>query len=317
MSRRPQRQAGLLTAALLVFCSLARLALGDSQATYQGKPLSTWIVAMRHDLDPEYRHSAMEAVARFGALAIPRLTEMLNDNNDPEGMRAATMVLIRLGPAGRTVVGERLTKEPKGPLLYVIDGISQSGAWARAFVPHLRTLVNSPEISLIALRTLAQTEAAPDPAALDPLVERQWDGPGGSVFLTPLDCFVKDRFSTIRAGVSPSIGTTVRQVGVTFKSAQSDAVYWTPARLVSAQSTGRLEYEAFFPKINTLGLTTVSYSVLAETSVGEVESEYVPAAISPTEEGCVMAGARPVPPGYPKKAIKVLLRGKQGPSKSR
>ena len=306
MNRRLDRQAAVWAAALLVGASLAVPVRADPQATYQGKPLSAWLDAMRNDLDPEYRRAAMQAVVQFGDLAIPRLSEMLNQDQDSDGLRSATIALIRIGPAGRAVVGERLTKDPKLPLLHVIDGISQSGVWARAFVSYLRTLANAPEVSLIALRTLAQAEGLPDLDTPDPLVERRSDGRGGSVFLTPLDCFVKDRFSSIRVGVSPADGATVRQVGLTFKGGRHDAVYWTPARPVSGADPGRLQYEAMLPKINSLGLTMVSYAILVETSVGDINSEDVLAAISPTEEGCVMVGARPVPQGFPSGTVSVL-----------
>jgi hypothetical protein len=297
--------------------SLAAPAEVESEATYQGKPLTAWIDAMRHDLDPGYRRTAMEAVARFGGLAIPPLSRMLNQSEDAESARAATIVLIRIGPAGRTVVAERLAMEPKRSLLPVIDGISQSGVWAHAFVPYLRTLANSPEVSLIALRTLAQAEASPDPAAPDPLVERQWDGPGGSIYLTPLDCFVKDRFSSVRAGVSIPDGARVKDVGMTFKSASNDEVFWTPAGLLSEDVPGRRQYEAILPKIVTLGLTAVSYSILVERSAGNVASEYVLAAISPTEEGCEMVGARAVPAANPTGSVEVLTFARRASRKSR
>jgi hypothetical protein len=297
---------------ILCLCSAGADA-ADSQVTYQGKPLSVWLEAMRHDLDPDYRRQAMEAVTRFGGLAIPRLSEMLYRADDPEGIRIATITLIRMGPAGRTEVGERLTREPKRALLQVINGISQAGPWARSFVPHLRTLANSPEVSLIALRTLAQVDAEPGPAMPDPLVERQWDGPGGSIFLTPLDCFVKGRFSSVRAGLSLAKGATLKRVGMTFKSGlSSDEVFWTPVKPLAADRADRTQYEAVLPSINTLGLTTISYSILAETSAGDVATDYVLAAISPTEEGCLMVGARPLPLAYPEAKVDVILFSKGG-----
>lgn len=295
----------------------AALLRAETQATYQGKPLAAWIEAMRYDLDPDYRRAAMDAVAHFGALAIPRLSQMLNQDVDADSARIATMALIRVGPAGRSVVSDRLAREPKRPLIPVIDGISQSGSWARAFVPYLRTLVNAPEVSLIALRTLAQAESIPGPEAPNPQIERRFEGPGGSIFLTPVDCFVKGRFSSIRAGVSLPQGVTIKDVGLTFRSALNEAVYWTPARRLADDAAGRLQYEAFLPKIETLGLTTIAYSILVETSAGEVATDQVLAAISPSEEGCSMVGAAAAPEGHPATAVDVLLLSQRTGRKGR
>ena len=313
-----QRHRFRLGVVVLLFAGLLETPLmAAPPLTYKGKPLNVWLEEMRRDLDPDYRRAAMDAVVHFGGLAIPGLAEMLNQSEDSESVVLATIALIRIGPAGRGVVGDRLAKEPRGPLLPVINGIGQEGTWTHAFIPHLRTLANSPDVSLIALRVLAQAEAAPGPGALDPLIERRWDGPGGSVFVTPLDCLVKGRFSLIRAGVLPAGGALVRQVGVAFKSASRDEIYWTPAKEQTGDGSGRLGYEVLLPKIESLGLTTLSYSVLVETSVGNVASEYVPAAISPTEEGCLMIGARPVPSGLFKGTIQVFDLGKRPRAKSR
>ena len=150
-------------ASLLGLASFARG--GDGSPTYQGKPLSAWMDALSNDLDPAYRRAARDAVAHFGAQAVPGLVAILDRNQAGEPVVLATGALIRLGPAGRAIIGRWLAdgldsqnKRARALLFPIIQGIGESGPLAKSFIPHLRSLANVPDVSLLALRVLTQAQ---------------------------------------------------------------------------------------------------------------------------------------------------------------
>ena len=288
--------------------SLGANTFGAPPRTYQGKPLPVWLGAMLYDLDPEYRRTSREAVVHFGGEAIPSLKRILDKNEEPEGVALATGALIRIGPAGRAIVASKLAtgllspdRSAQAALLHVIRGIGDAGPLARPFIPHLRTLVNSPEVSLIALRVLAQTDgaAASGPAA-GAMEDLESTGPGVTVSMTPYDCFVENRFGAIRARVRLASGVVARSVRLILKSAlDADAAYYTVARAVDGSVEGYQTYEAIMPK-PLLGATALSYQVSVETTNQvTVTTDAVTAGVATTEEGCALIGGRAVPEPVP------------------
>lgn len=290
---------------------------GDGSPTYQGKPLSAWMDALSNDLDPLYRRAARDAVAHFGAQAVPGLVAILDRNQAGEPVVLATGALIRLGPAGRAIIGRRLAdgldsqnKRARALLFPIIQGIGQSGPLAKSFVPHLRSLANVPDVSLLALRVLtqAQGESAPsqDEAAAvrapDPIEAR---GGGVRVTLTPADCFVIDRFSSIRFLVTADPGVVVLEAHVIFNTAFGDASWMaTDASKTGGGAVDAVEYEGILPK-PLLEATAISYRVFVKTSQGSVITEVLVGGLSPSEEGCALVGGRAAAAGSPRGLIDV------------
>lgn len=298
----------------IVACVL--LGTGASAAppkTFQGKPLAVWLDAMLFDLDADYRRSARDAVSRFGADALPRLAEIIEKHEGPEGVALATGALIRMGPPGRAIVARRLAEGLHSPnrsahtkLFHVIRGIGDAGALARPFVPHLRTLANSPDVSLIALRVLSQAESAGADRPDEAISDLEARGAGVTVSLTPHDCFVENRFAAIHARVLVSPGATIKRALVIFSTAHGEERYFVPAHPIGSTEGGRQAYEGILPK-PILGATTVAYRVMVETTnMASVTTEEVVGGVSPTEEGCALIGATPAPEARPTKPLEVF-----------
>jgi hypothetical protein len=281
--------------------------------TYRGKVLGQWLSEMADDLDPEYRRTALEAVLHFGNAALPQLTSMLSARAEPQALTQITTALVRLSPAGRAAVASYLAHGPHERLVYVIDAIGQS-EWAAAFVPYLRTLTSSPVTSMISLRVIAQTLSSAGNKASEEPSEGAWAGPGGEVFLKPLDCLVADRLSLVRAGVVPAQGATVSRVDLWFRTALQPTEFYVTGRPVGDPASARKDFDLGIPKpifdakTMTFPVTVVTYWVVADTTAGQVRTDEVTVAVSPTEEGCRLLGAYPLPAWpYPGR-ISVLSR---------
>ena len=307
----PLRGQWLLVA--VVCSSLGTNALGAPPRTYQGRPLTVWLNAMSYDLDSEYRRAARDSVVHFGAAALPSLTDILTRNEEPEQVTLATGALIRIGAAGRAIVGERLangllSSDPRlrASLFPMILGIGDAGPLARSFIPHLRSLANLPEVSMLSLRVLAQIEGAPAQGSIESeQADLKASGPGVVVSLKPYDCFVMSRFGSIRFNVTLGSGAVVRNARVLFgTAASSDLVYVDATPVPSADANART-YEGVLPQ-PFLGATAVSYQVSVETNQGRAVTDLVVGGVAPTEEGCALIGGRAVPASSVKGPIKVL-----------
>lgn len=286
--------------------------------TYQGKPLSAWMDALSSDLDPNYRRAARDAVAQFGAEAVPGLVAILDRNAGPEPVALATGALVRLGPAGRAIVGRRLANglNPKDTraralLFPMIQGIGESGPLVKGFVSHMRSLANVPEVSLLALRVLTQAESAAalaqgaEGAAAQETADVTVTGAGIRLTLRPYDCFVVDRFSSIRFHIRADPGVVIRGAEVIFHNALgADSWLALDASMTDGAEPGAVSYEGIMPK-PLLEATAISYRVFVRTNQGSVATDVMLGGLSPSEEGCALVGGRAAPAGSPKGLISV------------
>lgn len=312
--RATLNRPGRWLAGILVCLATGSGASAAPPKTFQGKPLSVWLDAMLLDLDPNYRRSARDAVSRFGSAALPKLAEIIEKDDEPEAVALASGALIRIGPAGRAIVAKKLAEGLASPdrraqagLFHLIRGIGDAGPLARPFIPHLRTLANSPEVSLIALRVLGQAESAETSPPGQALSDTEASGPGVTVSLSPRDCFVENRFSAIQARVSLAPGVVIKRARVIFSTALGgEERYYVPASPIGSAQDGVQAYEGIIPK-PSLGVTTIAYQVLVETTnMGNVTTEEVVGGVSPTEEGCALIGATPVPEVKLTKDLKIF-----------
>lgn len=251
-------------------------------------------------------------MVRFGAAALPGLADILTRNEEAEQVALATGALVRMGAAGRAVVSEKLAKgllssDPRlrASLFPIIRGIGEAGPMAQPFIPHLRSLANLPEVSLISLRVLAQTEGALPSGSLESApAALEASGPGVVVSLLPYDCFVMDRFASIRFDVALGPGAVVRVARVLFRSALSGNSFYVDATPVLTSGASPRTYEGILPKPR-LGATAISYQVSVETNQGRALTDTLVGGVAPTEEGCSLIGGRAVPTTSVK-AIKIL-----------
>jgi hypothetical protein len=114
--------------------------------------------------------------------------------------------------------------------------------------------------------------------------------------------------------VVPAQGATVSRVDLWFRTALQPTEFYVTGRPVGDPASARKDFDLGIPKpifdakTMTFPVTVVTYWVVADTTAGQVRTDEVTVAVSPTEEGCRLLGAYPLPAWpYPGR-ISVLSR---------